>query len=1073
MISNTKENLDYFQTGNQLRKQGEIDEAIHYYRLAITKNSNHFYACLNLGICLNLKEKFGDANTVYAQAINLAGEKSHNRALCYYNLGLSLFRQGNLEQAINAYNKAIEISPNHANSYHELANIFAKKGDLVRAIKLEEKAQKINGSDPNINYALTTLKASQENLNTLGKYNYKIISLGGDCLPRTILTKWGIKPSKAQGELSCPFDLSVHSYSSICQLLKTDFQDYLNLDDLQVISRPKVHYGIPMPKNTKYNCIFNHERGEFWVKDNFQNLINRYQQRISNFNNYINSNPVLFVFHDEKGIFTKDLSAILHQKYSEATYKLLVINTSGKQYEEDYSDYDNLFILNLSLPTSDYRWSLPKYYTLATGIEFEDQIQSFIKELIIKHFPTNSKAPQINKIYFEEIKKLQKEGKIAEVIERYKQAIAVQPNLPIWVYQQLGNTLKQNGQTEEAIPFYQQAIKNQPNQPDLHLAIAQAYFEQNNLAKVIEHYQQAIQLKPNLPFNIYKNLEKALKLQGEDAQAAQLIQSAPQVKEGKSYGEIWQALNQINLNNWQPDTNKIPSKIEFAAAEQYFSQTSEYKIINVTQITLQDQTYLENLGLSVEYLKANGARLITQDGVSPSKSDYPSVPSGFDQLHWQSAAQKTDFQASIIDSGCIYALCPTTGKVLSSNRSLYGWQWTRGGMIFYRFVGEQVFYLITGGPWGQKCSLYFPNLELLAHISPVFDFFPDGKALNGFKAQIVATWQQVRTYLTCTDPAKTIAIVGQNENIGHYASNILSGVQKIYELGKFEKIDQFFAVGSQFYGSLGEIFPEIASNKIKHFSHLPAVCQEITNHNYFAVRIGDLFVKKDLAKRIHQASWQKSSSALQTQVLEAQKKHFPLLWITIRTGSRSWISQAEGISQIINALYQDFPQLGIVFNGFSRGEIRIRSAKGKDEEIISREQKVIQEIQGLVPQNLPIYNLVGKMMHECIVWVHATDLYLGPWGATMTNTLIANKPGIIHTNKAVLKMPLLMRWGSWERENAIVPVYIPEEEVIENQEDAINKSCLWDTRPTLRKYDFDWQVVYREFVNLLTTIQSQ
>ena len=36
---------------------------------------------------------------------------------------------------------------------------------------------------------------------------YEIVSLGVNCLPRTILTRHGIKPRKADGELSCPFDL--------------------------------------------------------------------------------------------------------------------------------------------------------------------------------------------------------------------------------------------------------------------------------------------------------------------------------------------------------------------------------------------------------------------------------------------------------------------------------------------------------------------------------------------------------------------------------------------------------------------------------------------------------------------------------------------------------------------------------------------------------------------------------------------------------------------------------------------------------------------------------------------------
>ena len=62
---------------------------------------------------------------------------------------------------------------------------------------------------------------------------YEIVSLGCNCMPRTVLTRLGIKPRKAQGELSCPFDLVKHNSQRIIYYLETDFKDYL--DDLHFI----------------------------------------------------------------------------------------------------------------------------------------------------------------------------------------------------------------------------------------------------------------------------------------------------------------------------------------------------------------------------------------------------------------------------------------------------------------------------------------------------------------------------------------------------------------------------------------------------------------------------------------------------------------------------------------------------------------------------------------------------------------------------------------------------------------------------------------------------------------------
>ena len=55
---------------------------------------------------------------------------------------------------------------------------------------------------------------------------YEIVSLGCNCIPRTILTRHKIKPRKAEGELSCPFDLVVHEAPRVTHYLKTDFENY-------------------------------------------------------------------------------------------------------------------------------------------------------------------------------------------------------------------------------------------------------------------------------------------------------------------------------------------------------------------------------------------------------------------------------------------------------------------------------------------------------------------------------------------------------------------------------------------------------------------------------------------------------------------------------------------------------------------------------------------------------------------------------------------------------------------------------------------------------------------------------
>ncbi len=46
----------------------------------------------------------------------------------YYNLGLSLRSQGDLDEAILNFRKAIEIEPGYVEAYYHMANVFQTAG---------------------------------------------------------------------------------------------------------------------------------------------------------------------------------------------------------------------------------------------------------------------------------------------------------------------------------------------------------------------------------------------------------------------------------------------------------------------------------------------------------------------------------------------------------------------------------------------------------------------------------------------------------------------------------------------------------------------------------------------------------------------------------------------------------------------------------------------------------------------------------------------------------------------------------------------------------------------------------
>jgi SAM-dependent methyltransferase len=195
-----------------------------------------------------------------------------------------------------------------------------------------------------------------------------------------------------------------------------------------------------------------------------------------------------------------------------------------------------------------------------------------------------------------------------------------------------------------------------------------------------------------------------------------------------------------------------------------------------------------------------------------------------------------------------------------------------------------------------------------------------------------------------------------------------------------------------------------------------------------AVRLTEMVVKEQLASRIYEASAQKCSQSFLQEVEEA-KRHFPLLWINIRSHNKVWSSQVEGYANIINNLSRDYPNLALVFDGFST------------------EKNTVEQILALLPPTVKFYNALDCAIHETIVWAHAIDVYIVVIGSGLVLvTWLANKPGVAHGNSVHSESA---GWWANVRENAVPPTFIPVDCIVDLD------SSHWSHCD----YDFDWKIL--------------
>jgi tetratricopeptide (TPR) repeat protein len=672
-----------------------------------------------------------------------------------------------------------------------------------------------------------------------------------------------------------------------------------------------------------------------------------------------------------------------------------------------------------------------------------------------------------------------------EAAAAYGRAIELSPHSSA-IYSLLGDTLAQLGQTDEAIAAYRRTIELSANFDGFFSELGEKLAQHGKGYEAVAAYKQAVQVQPDSePAHVwagsYYNLGIFLAERGLLEEALICFQQAPQIPQsaGNIYENIWKGLNQ--LAPLESELSYYPTQINQTEVYEYFSKTCQYTVISIDALTEANKVFLSEAGLSLANLE-----VIRQDNLALEEIYINSFVSnekinlsrqvGNKQKKndvWDGVI-KGNFQQSLVETGYIYLLCPITGKILRSNQSfsLHYPHRVAGGVWhpihIYRFVSSEIFYLTVCSWLGNKSFIYFPNRELIIKLAEE-RYVAEEQVINMFKCDTVSYWPQVRADLSSGFKKKEVVVdLGFFPNLGHYMWNDLPGIQKLSENGILHKVDKFL-IGPFEYLTFSDIFPDIPAEKIVQVADSWSLFKTIADNNYFALWTTEAVITEQLADRIYKGSLKKCSQSF-LQEVEIAKKHFPLLSFQIRIHDRVWLSQVEGIANIINSLYQDFPNLGVLFEGWSRQENEEHQMKNPGdqyycENMIEAEKEVVEKILALLNYDVSTYNTIGSMVYETIVWEHAIDMFVAPGGSGVTFvSWIANKPGVIHGNRAACSQRMQDLWiGS--RENIVPPVYMSLNYIVDDE-----KSTPYNTKDN---YDCPWEPIYQEVLKILKELSKE
>jgi Ca-activated chloride channel family protein len=129
------------RSGNNEYKDGHFKSAEIDYRKALTKSPNSQKAAFNLGNSLYKQQNFEEATAQYLK-LGQNENKEVPKANVYYNLGNSLFENKKYKESIDAYKMALRQNPKDEDTRYNLSYAMTKLQQQKKQEQNKKQQQK-------------------------------------------------------------------------------------------------------------------------------------------------------------------------------------------------------------------------------------------------------------------------------------------------------------------------------------------------------------------------------------------------------------------------------------------------------------------------------------------------------------------------------------------------------------------------------------------------------------------------------------------------------------------------------------------------------------------------------------------------------------------------------------------------------------------------------------------------------------------------------------------------------------------------------------------------------------------
>jgi hypothetical protein len=487
--------------------------------------------------------------------------------------------------------------------------------------------------------------------------------------------------------------------------------------------------------------------------------------------------------------------------------------------------------------------------------------------------------------------------------------------------------------------------------------------------------------------------------------------------------------------------------------------STSYKVLNIQQAQVRDT--LLGQGISADFLglgaKGNGGFFNFFKGWAGKQLGRPLGP-------WHISPRIVD-SLMILKEGRKYSVSPWSGTVISTRDSL--------GPGWYLFGGDSKGFIVglisTPAVPSHDTVWIIPGIKSILFVDMGFDRQGVAHLCSRLITELAARMPEVDAYLA-SDERHTAIYDFQCDHFGHYVWNIISAWGALLASPEAPMVRTIICTNTdKFWGPISDIFnpgnqdlDEISVSEDSQVYHLQFT------RRWLLSSICAHHIHASTAEAVVRYSMDRCDHGFMERLLALRKERWPLVLHSLRFENRAWVDQIAGFAEIAGRLREDFPRIGFVIHGLSRGVAMGSTTSWMSVDV---ELQACAELESALGGPTEALSAVGLSIHESVAISTLCDAFLAPTGSGMAlYKWLTNKPGVAFSNRYCSDPANPNRWAVTifdECRDAIIPAKV------------LPLSAITDAEPTRHgwvgrvNFTLDRSVLYTTARDLLLALPQR